>query len=191
MRLRLLFGFLITCIVSIPARAQDNPRLELFGGYSHAGVEGTGLNGWTVALAKGIAPSISLVAEGTGHYSSIDVPTFGTSGSFSAKGNIHSFRAGPRYVVRTSHENLTPFVHALAGYGKAHATAGYKGLESLGLGSVEDSITGLSMAFGGGLDLRAGSMTFRVLQLDYQTLHGKGDSTGGVRLSLGVVLKRK
>jgi hypothetical protein len=85
---------------------------------------------------------------------------------------------------------VTPFVQALAGWGHAQAALGFADSPLEG-SSASDSLSGLSLAFGGGVDIRAGNVTFRVAQVDYQTVRGSGDSTGGVRFSVGVVFKKE
>src|SRR5258708_14783108 len=55
---------------ALPVRGQDAPRAELFAGYSFVRSDQRNLNGWNASLAVGLAGSLSLVADASGHYGS-------------------------------------------------------------------------------------------------------------------------
>jgi hypothetical protein len=130
-------------IVGIPALAEEQPRVQIFGGYSHlympqefslntsqphaGSVSGTAnagssQNGWNASLAYNLTGNLALVADASGHYQSNDRNIQFSGGfpdnmhelSIGAKSTTHSFLFGPRVRILED-KKLSPFVHVLVG----------------------------------------------------------------------------
>jgi opacity protein-like surface antigen len=99
------------------------------------------------------------------------------------------FMAGPELKGR-NHTRLTPFVHALAGI--VHSRSEFRTTGALTF-SDHTTDTGFSMAFGGGLDIRASKRVSIRAMMDYNPTFLKESDLGSrerqdhVRLSLGIL----
>ena len=160
--MRILGGVGVLLLLALPAVGQqDVPKAELFGGYSFASLEaGTGLsrpklNGWNGSLTGNVNSWFGVVADFSGQY--------GTQASVGR--NAHSFLFGPRFAYR-GNERVTPFVHSLFGATRVHRD-GFNPGPPLPATPAQ-SETGFSMAFGGGLDVKASDrLAVRLVQADY------------------------
>ncbi len=114
--------------------AQDFPRAEVFGGYSHVSADFAGsgranLNGWNGALTGNFNRWLGVTTDLMGVYDAQDVTnTLGVPcppfcSPFHLRTHAYTFLFGPQISLRS--ERFTPFAHAL--FGVAHTT------ESLGL----------------------------------------------------------
>ena len=115
----------LCALSSFSAQAQDEDRVELFGGYSYMRFHGTNLNGWEASGQYKFLDWLGGVADFDGHYGS-----FGGIGT-----STYTFLFGPQ-ISRPS--SVSPFGHLLLG--GAHNSTG-------GFGS-----SSFSMALGGGID---------------------------------------
>ena len=138
-KMLLMFGLLV--LASLPARAQDLDKVELFGGYSYmrfSGSPGVNLNGWNASGQYKFTDWLGGVGDFAGHYGS------GASN--------YTYLFGPQVSLPSS--RLSPFGHLLLG--GAHFSAGGVGISSF------------SMAVGGGLDAGlTDHISWRAVQLDY------------------------
>lgn len=107
LRSTLLIGFLQN-----PAKAQNTPVVDLFGGYSYlrtdrtgsatsVGVDGANLHGWETSVSVGLRERIGILSSFSGHYGDLTgnvgpVPGKAKSSSF------YTFLFGPEYVVKRS-----------------------------------------------------------------------------------------
>ena len=171
----------IFCVMSLlivgfsPARAQDVPKGDVFGGYSWAGGN---FHGWNASLTGNITKRFGVVADFSGHYGSE------LDGSVLIQEDAHSFLFGPRFSFRR--KRLTPFVYALFGATRFHESAIISGQK------LSDADTGFSSALGGGLDIKVNErVAIRAFQLDYFRpnffceAHNRGRLAAGVVLHLG------
>ena len=155
------------CIVAaLPARAQEDDKVEVFGGYSYQRFRPSpdfNLNGWEASAQYKFRDWIGGVADFDGHYGS---PSgVGTS--------TYTYLFGPQvcYPGRVS-----PFGHLLLG--GAHFSAAGFGNSSFG------------MAIGGGIDATVlHDLRWRVVQMDYQLTQFGGGSQNNFRLSTGVIFR--
>jgi opacity protein-like surface antigen len=163
-------------LAAAPAWAQDEvPKVEVFGGYSWAGGD---FHGWGASVTGNVNRWFGLTADFSGHYSD------GEPGFVRERQRAHNFLFGPRLSLRRKRTNA--FAYALFG--------GVRFRDEVSVPSVgfleSASDTGLSMAFGGGLDVsltrRLGLRTF---QIDYlrPTFFGEAHNRG--RLAFGLVLR--
>jgi hypothetical protein len=129
----------VVAIAGACAYAQDQPKAEVFAGYSlihatfpfatdpAAGNASATLNGWSFAAAINPGRALGLVADFGGSYgSSTAIETFKPANCVLCTGNvsatlhsIYTFTAGPQLSLRQ--QNFTAFTHAL--FGGAHTKA--------------------------------------------------------------------
>lgn len=156
-------GVLILLVWCVPSvAAQEVPKAEVAAGYAFASFEtGNGLkrlslNGWNASVTGNANRWLGFTGEFSGHY-----------GSQSSVGRqAYSFLFGPRFSYREN-ERVTPFVHFLFGATRAHRGAS-PGVPPPAPVIPAQTETAFSMAFGGGLDVRATkAVAFRVVQADY------------------------
>jgi len=185
-----LFAILV---LSISAVAQDQPKLEVFGGYSlesiipcGAGCREAGesfpltnFNGWNVSATGYLYKSLGVTASFGGYYASHIVYDPVVSG------HRYSYMFGPSYGFRGPVGYL--FLHALFG----EVSQGSDQLSNF-------NYTKFAWGFGGGLDVNATNrLSMRIVQLDYErtTIPAFGFAPGatqtvtGLRYSGGVVIK--
>jgi Outer membrane protein beta-barrel domain len=163
------------CLVffaSLTAMAQEVPKAEVFGGYSWAGGN---FHGWNASVTGNVTKRFGIVADFSGHYGSeID-------GALLVKEDAHSFLFGPRFTFRR--KRVSPFVYALFGVTRFHASATVSGQR------FSDVDTGFSSAVGGGMDIKLNDrVAIRAFQLDYFRPNFFGEAHNRGRLAFGVVL---
>jgi opacity protein-like surface antigen len=173
-----ILPLLLASGLAIPAaaRAQDVPRVEVFGGYSYMRIADESFHGWEASLTYNLSGALALEGDVSGHYS-------GASGTDSSR---LSFLAGPRLCWRSS--SVTPFVHVLVG--GVRTSSGVTVFDV----SISASDTSLGGAVGGGLELKLGSRWSARLQGDYVLVRAEGasgenETSGDPRVSLGAVLR--
>ena len=173
---KLAWLFCLSLIFTLPATAQDYPKVEVFGGYSyfHSSFAGTGLNfnGGSGSIAGNITPNIGIVGDfGVYHNSTSGVST-----------NNFTFLFGPKFAYR-GNERVTPYFHVLLG--GVHASSSF--------GTISESSNAFAMAIGGGLDAKvAPHIAIRVAQVDYlltKLQDDKDDRQNNVRVSAGIVFR--
>jgi opacity protein-like surface antigen len=176
--LSLMFGF--------TAMAQDEPKAEVFAGYSYvrgnggAALSSFNMNGGSASVSYNPTPAIGIVADFGGyHVANIQ--------GFSVDANVYTYMFGPKFAYRT--DRFTPFVQAL--FGGAHGSASV----------YNTSANAFAMALGGGLDIKATQhIAIRAIQAEYlltrfnvtATVGGSSVSTtsqNNARISAGVVFR--
>jgi hypothetical protein len=170
---------LVVFAAAIPAKAQDYPSSEIFGGYSYLsedtgsgfrdreGVHGVG-GGFTVNLG----PTWGLATDLSYHRKTFDdVDNF--------KIQTTHFLFGPQFSARSSAG--TAFGHVLVG-------GVNRKFSSDSFGSV--SGTDFALGLGGGFDVNVGrSFAVRIVQADYLPSRGGGVWNHNFRIQAGVVIK--
>jgi hypothetical protein len=156
---------------SLPARAQDTPRVQVFGGYSYTRFDSpsfgfanaSNLNGYTFSPAYNIIPGFGVVAE--------------LSGQYNSKLNLRDLTVGPQILFPRG--NKTFFGHLLIGDGRSFV--------NVGLGEGD---TSRAVILGGGMDLDVTPrFAWRVFQVDYVHTGLFKDTQNNVRLSTGLVYR--
>jgi hypothetical protein len=155
------------------AVAQEVPRIEVFGNYSHlvANVNGTSvnLNGWGVSVGENLNRWFGGTLDFSTHYA--------TQAGFNV--NTETLMYGPVVSYRNI-PKITPFAHVLMGV--VRGSPGYLGV------SQADRVFGLMT--GGGLDLAVNDrFAIRVLQADYLMSRFLKTRQDNIRLSAGIVLR--
>ena len=164
----------------LPGGRTTTPRVEVFGGYSFARLDGgagsyTNLNGAMGSFGWNFKPSLQIVADSSYNFVTI-------SGT---KNILYGNHFGARYFYRKhSPWGITPFVEALAGGSRADTTV-------TGVGGYTTSANCLSYKVGGGLDIHPSRhWEIRVLDFDYyRTSFGTNVHQNNYWASTGIVLR--
>jgi hypothetical protein len=163
-------------VLSMSSAAQDNPRAEVFGGYSfvRANFVGTGFNfnGASGSIAFNPGHWWGIVADG-GFYRNTN---------FGVTTNLVTYLFGPKFAYHGT-GRITPFAQAL--FGGAHANESF-----IGITATENAFT---MAVGGGIDIRATHhFAFRAVQAEYlmtKFTDGSNNRQNNARVSIGIVYR--
>ncbi len=196
-RWALLLG--VVLLFSVAASAQDeNPKAEVFGGYSYVRVNASGLpgfnmNGGSASFSYNPTSSFGIVADFGGYH-------VGKIGSTSVDGNVYSYLFGPKLAYRSG--RFTPFVQAL--FGGAHASGSATGAPvtpgAVRVRAQAQAVTSIfgssvsentfAMTLGGGLDLNATShIGIRLIQAEYFMTRFVSETQNNARISAGVVFR--
>ncbi len=167
---RLAGFFVLVALTSVPLLAQEESKVDVFGGYSYMhvspgnGAEGANTNGWEAQATANLTEILGVTADFDGHYGDV----------FGIGGHDYNFLFGPTLFHRT--EKVTPFAHVL--FGGSHA------------GANGFSDTAFAWAIGGGLDWNIKpSIAVRIGQFDYLATHFAGTTQNNFRYSAGVVFR--
>jgi len=187
------FFILVACVslLSFPLMAQDDSKVEVFGGYQylHTGsitIDGQTIpnssenwNGWNAAATGYFNKYFGVTGDFSGNYKTIS----------GVSGHVYTYTGGP--VVAYREGKINPYVHALFGGIRLTGSA---------LGSSA-SINGFTMAFGGGVDYQVHKhVSVRPIQADWIYYHFGSQTVAGVpipsfsqsnnvRISTGIVLR--
>lgn len=165
--------------------SQTTPKGEVFGGYAYSRIEGSNFHGWNVNVAGNLNDHLGIVGEASGGYNNESVST--VFGQTESSTSVHSFLVGPRVSDRST-KIFTPFAHLLMGYARVNndATVTSGAITSSSSGGVN----GFGVIAGGGLDIGGdGSISYRLIQIDYQLIHSQSSKPQGLRISTGLVLR--
>lgn len=183
------------CALMAPVvAAQDNPKIEVFGGFSAERVALCGPRtgncnfsteegpttathpGWNVAATGYIFKSFGVTADFAGHSGQSSIPT---------GGSVHtsdvSFLFGPVFAHRI--RSISPFAHALFGVVRRSVA------------SLDISPNPFALLIGGGVDVAVHRhVAIRLGEFDYERLNlpssnAPATSVSGFRYSGGIVLK--
>ncbi len=166
----ILFIMPILC-GSLPAGAQDTPRVQVFGGYSYTWFDSpsfgfssrSNLNGYNFSPAFNVIPGFGVVAE--------------LSGQYNSKLNFRDLTAGPQFLYPRG--NKLFFGHLLIGEGRSFVNV------ALGEGD-----TSRAVVLGGGMDLGlTPRFAWRVFQADYIHTALFQDTQNNLRFSTGLVYR--
>ncbi len=160
-RLLMLLGLFL--LISVSARAQN---IALYGGYTFERL-GTSparnLNGVEIAAQYRFTNWLSVSADMDGHFglpSSPDARTF-------------HIMVGPELSLPG---RISPFVHALAGFGNVHLNG--------------DTSRSYAAALGGGIDMHiAPLLTWRMIQVDDVVTHYFDGIQHNPRISTGIMIR--
>jgi len=133
---------LLTAVLSLfsfSAAAQEHSMAEFFGGSQFTHLDpNVNANGWNISVTEYANSWFGVKGD--------------FSGAYRSGGNLHTFMFGPVFALRKA-EPVTPFAHVLVGI--AYLSDGR-------------STTGLSMAAGGGLDVKVNQhFAVRIVQADW------------------------
>lgn len=201
------FAIILACAAAFSslAKAQDTPRVELFGGYSYlnfdasaannalnqAGLQGIGnrlsLNGWEASANVNFSRWLGVEGDLSGHYRGTCASVSGlTCSNF-------SFMGGPRFTFRDG--KIVAFAHGLFGGDKLSLSINSGALGIAGVSNLTASVsnTSFALATGGGVDYAVTNrVSIRFAQFDYFLTRHLNDIPGvpaqnNYRVSAGIV----
>jgi hypothetical protein len=194
-----LIVFTLMC-TAVRLRAQENPRFEVFGGYSYGQLnpggglvaqsnpEGKhfGLSGWRAAGQTRLCKDLGFVVDFSGYAGTSDVELAPEHSRY------NSYLAGPQFNFRKV-GNLNFFAHGLVG------VAGDRVYLKTGNPADDQHLTRFAGAFGGGVDVGLNQhAAIRVIEADYvlnsfPNLGSLGENIGAHqangRVSAGIVFR--
>lgn len=210
---RILLGVGVFLFSVAGIRAQEYPRVEVFGGYSYGNfgppagsVEGrNSVNGWSSSVNMNVNRWFGLASDIGGEYGdfhfTVQAPPLvcgaTTPCTIDTKGNdkYHNFLFGPQFTLRR--EKVSPFGHVLIGGSHLSETATttipvptppiFPVLPNTF--TIKTSSTNFAFATGGGADF---TLTHRVawrVQADYLQTQINRHTQNDVRLSTGLVFR--
>jgi hypothetical protein len=148
------------------AVAQENPKAEVFGGYSYLRSSSVSFNGWEGQGTAFLSPHFGVTGDVSGGYRSTSLSAFGTSLTGSANQHLYNFLFGPTVAARFGKHSV--FGHALFGAGRSSLSAGVSIPILGGFSTGVNNATAFAMAFGGGFDLGVSQhFAIRPVQVDY------------------------
>ena len=188
--LKHLMSFIFASCLALPLIAQDNPKVEAFGGYQflHAGnVDGIGdganANGWNGSAAVNFSKHVGVAADFSGSYNTEDIE------NAHVHFHAYTYTFGP-VVSFNSGKYMRFFTHAL--FGGAHLSP----TECVIFGGDPSqcgklSYSGFAMMLGGGADASFNKLVaLRVFQADWVYLPAQdGGHASNVRFSTGLVFR--
>lgn len=178
-----LLGLLL--LFSVAASAQDNPKADVFLGYSYlrvnpgtiSGIPGFNLNGGVGSVNYSRGHSLGVVGEFGGYH-------VGSIGGVPVSGTLLTYLFGPRFTYHSG-SRISPFAHVL--FGGAHVNGSAFG------GTT--SANSFAVAIGGGVDAKvAEHVAVRLGQFDYLLtrfdISGTGrTSQNNLRYTGGIVFR--
>ena len=174
-------------MMSLPLWGQaaevENPRIDIFGGYSHIGNYGIGMNGWIGSATWHLGRWLGVEGDLSGDYGSksTGLPSGILPNLPSSYGShMHSFNVGPQamYHPKTS-SKYDAFGHLL--FGDSHTN-----VNAAGIGQGSNSF---SWILGGGADYNLRPNWAARAQLDYLRTDFFSKGNGHGRIALGIVYK--
>jgi hypothetical protein len=194
-----LLAFALLC-ATVSLKAQENPRFEVFGGYSYGQLnpggrlvaqtnpEGKhfGLSGWHAAVQTRVYKNLGFVVDLTGYAGTSDVELAAEHSRY------NSYLAGPQYNFRKL-GNLNLFAHGLVGVARDRVYL------KTGNPLDDQNVTRFAGAFGGGVDVGLTKhVAIRAIEADYilnsfPNLDSSGQIIGAhqanARVSAGIVFR--
>jgi hypothetical protein len=169
---------LLTVCAPWPASAQDEPRVQVFGGYSYTRFDSpsfgfsksSGLNGYNFSPAFNLIRGFGVAAE--------------LSGQYGSNVDFRDLAIGPQFLYPKGKALF--FAHVLVGTARSFVRVG-----------TGERDTERAVAVGGGMDLDLSSrFAVRVFQVDYLRTNLFQENQNNLRFSTGLVyrwgtLKRK
>lgn len=175
-----LIVFAVFLMGGLTAGAQEQPKAEVFLGYSYvrfippssSGVSSFGLNGGSVSISYNPIHALGFVADIGGYRA-------GNISGVPVALNMYTYMFGPKVALRRG--RLTPFAQAL--FGAAHGA-----VSASGAGSASGN--DFAMALGGGLDARVTRhVAIRLIQAEFLNIRESGSHVNSARISAGVVFR--
>lgn len=205
----LIFYLLISCAAIATAQTDEISKGEFFAGYSINRVdfagngdfdpdindaldEGRNFQGFNVSGVYNVSKYVGLKADVSGTYKNFSAAIPGFTNQPKINASLYNVLGGVQIKNNSKERRVKPFVHALVGVGiiKSKLNDGFC-QEAFGTNcpaEFRDSETALSMALGGGLDVRASKrVSFRLFQVDYNPFRKNGETANNLRFGFGIV----
>jgi hypothetical protein len=207
MRKLLFLGIMIVSCASM-AFAQstdDYHKWEFYGGYSHNRVDTggrssiitdrEGFNGFDTAVTGNITRYVGLKVDFAGHFKNKSIPLSPPSSArVNVDSSLYNILGGVQLKDNSTETRFKPFAQALVGL--AHGRNKVEFIDVVCIAVVPspcsnftETDTGLAGAFGGGLDIRAGSrFDIRAIQIDYNPTRLFDSTQHNFRIGAGIVI---
>jgi hypothetical protein len=192
--MRRLLMVLAVLLSSAALNAQENPKYELFGGYSwlhNSNLQSNpDFNGWEASAQYNVNHWFGIKADFSGHYQFFH-EKLGSFSVFRVQTNEYDYLFGPQLSFRRKRGTL--FAHGLIGathqYG--HFNRDFSLPPPFDAGnSFHFSNNSFAFAIGGGGDWNLSKrFAWRVAQVDYLRRTGFDFREGNLRLSTGLVFR--
>jgi opacity protein-like surface antigen len=187
--MKILFSLLISFSAAASALAQENSRIEVFGGYSYYRADfdldsNRDLRGWNASVNYNLNKILGVKADFSGHHT--DGTTLG-----SARVDIDNFTFlfGPQFSYRKN-DKVVPFAHILLGGTRSKFVSGPIDLPGIPIFNFDTTDTAFTTAFGGGLDIKlTNRLAFRLVQADYLLSRFSGFTQNNLRIGTGLVVR--
>ena len=210
---RILLGMVGLMLFVSGAKAQDYPRVEVFGGYSYGNVGPTAaigegrnsVNGWNASVNANVNRWLGLASEIGGEYGDFHftapAPPIAcgttTPCTIDTKGTdkYHNFLFGPQFTLRR--EKVSPFGHFLIGGSHVNETATItipvppSPIFPIAPNTftLRTSSTNFAFATGGGADFKLTQRIAWRVQADYLQTQINRHTQNDVRLVTGLVFR--
>lgn len=192
------------------AQTDEISKGEFFAGYSinRTGVDETGnddiddaleegrnFRGFNVSGVYNVSKYVGLKADFSGYYRNFRASFPGVTNEARINASIYNVLGGVQIKNNSRDRKIKPFAHALVGVGITRAKLNDSFCqETFGTScpaEFRDSESSLSMAFGGGLDVRVSRrFSIRAFQVDYNPMRKNGETSNNIRFSFGVVFNQ-
>jgi hypothetical protein len=202
---KLLFlGILIvSCAsLSLAQSTDDYNKWEFYGGYSHNRVDTgsggsiisdrEGFNGFDTAVTGNITRYLGLKVDFAGHFKSDTLPV-GTT-QINVDSSLYNLLGGVQIKDNSTETRFKPFAQALVGVAHGRNKVDFGNTACIAIfpspcTNFTETDTGLGAAFGGGLDIRAGSrFDIRAVQIDYNPTRLFDSTQHNFRIGAGIVI---
>jgi hypothetical protein len=181
----------LSCVVfflTIVSAPKAFGQVELYGGYSHLGLNGapsnsgSSSNGWEGSAYLHLLGPWGAEADFSNHYGVSPVlPSNG--GTYFVPHFMELY--GPRFTLALP--KIHPFVHAL--FGTVHGVATVPSVSPL-IGTTKVTENAVGLAFGGGINVKATQhIWLRLIQVDYIRSQFSNNGQNETRISAGLVFR--
>lgn len=173
---RVVVSLALAVLFSLPLLAQDNNKVEIFGGYQYTraapsfGLNGVNLNGWDASATGNIKSWVGMTADVSSGYRNVN----------GVNSHLNNFLFGPTFTY-TKADHFKPFAHVLFGVSQTGGTLEH-------ISSPSDSA--FAWAMGGGVDASVTRhFALRLFQADYFMTRFASSGQDNTRVSTGVVYR--
>ena len=202
---------LATAPLAMAQSTDDYSKIEFFGGFSHNRIdtgisdpepgfqdivnEREGFNGFNLAVTGNVTRYVGVKFDFSGHYKNRSFPV-GTS-QIDVNSSLYNVLGGIQLKDNSKETRFKPFAHALAGIARGRSEVDVVDEPAVCIAlfpspcpiDFTQSDTGFAGAFGGGLDIRAGSrIDIRAVQFDYNPTKLFDGTQHNFRIGFGVVI---
>jgi len=195
--------FIVSCASMSFAQATDDyNKWEFYGGYSHNRVDTgsggsiigdrEGFNGFDTAVTGNITRYVGLKVDFAGHFKSQTLPVATTQ--INVDSSIYNLLGGVQIKDNSTETRFKPFAQALVGVAHGRNKVDFGSTACIAIfpspcTNFTETDTGLGAAFGGGLDIRAGSrFDIRAIQIDYNPTRLFDSTQHNFRIGAGIVI---
>jgi len=200
----LLLAILVAACASISfaQSTDDYKKWEFYGGYSHNRIDTgsgnniisdrEGFNGFDTAVTGNITRYVGLKVDLAGHFKNRTIPA-GTT-QIKVDSSIYNLLGGVQIKDNSTETRFKPFAQALVGVAHGRNKVDFGNTICVAIfpspcTNFTETDTGLGAAFGGGLDIRAGSrFDIRAIQIDYNPTRLFDSTQHNFRIGAGIVI---